>query len=211
MTGNSDLTLPPNDSALVFAHFIRGFRPDSRGQWRGPAAYRGGNNPTALAIDAQRGVWYDHVTAEGGDCIALVQRCLDTDFRSACRAISDIIGRDLLDRYASPQRPRFGQDELAQAELFRVGLRWNLERSLTLLKDCLWDDLLTDKNETRIKELTQLLAQANTWTPYEAAGHARELKRSRPKLVAGCIAETREMQLSMARSIVSMRAGEVAA
>src|SRR4051794_3579864 len=112
--------LSRSECASVFAYFNPGFQPGSNGRWRGPATYRGGNNPNALSIDLDRG-WYDHVLGEGGDCIGFAMRCMDADFVRACKLIEDIIGRDLLDcdRDCEPRRPLYTEQELVDAELFR--------------------------------------------------------------------------------------------
>ena len=200
----NSLILSPYEYAMVFEHFVPGFQPDTRGRWRGSTSYRGGDNPTALAIDLERNAWYDHVLGEGGDSIAFVMRCLDVNFISACKAISDIIGRPLLDA-PQPPRPQYSDARLTRAQLFKMGFAWDIERKLELVKEAFFCDLLPDEPERkRIKRLTELLDKVRAWTPYEAARFMIALEGTQPDWVAECVAEAKETELWLATIIAAI-------
>jgi hypothetical protein len=200
--------LSPYESSLVYAHYVPNFRPNARGHHRGPATDRGGDNPQALAVDLHKGVWFDHVTGEGGDAIAFAVRVLNTDFRGACRAIEAIIGRTLIDqRSAKPSRPRFTAEDLIQSELFRAGLTWKLERELKDVKAALWSSE-DDGAATRARDLTQALESALAWNAYQAAA---VMKRTAPAVVRECVVEALEAQTQLARLIAALSACGAAA
>ncbi len=194
----SGITFSQQEAALILAHFIPGFRADRRGRYRGPATYRNGDNPTAFAVDLERGIWHDFVTGDGGDCISLAMLCTGTSFKDACRLIREIIGRDVLEP-GVPAKSKHSAADLAKAELFSVGFRWRLERHLALLKEALWSELLEDPSI--IAQVTDLLSRVNTWTVCEAVGFMAEFERRRPMFVRSCIGEARHSQLHLARVI----------
>jgi hypothetical protein len=196
----SPIPFSPQEAALVFAAFIPGFRTDRHGRYRGPAIHRNGHNPTALAVDVERGVWHDFVTGDGGDCISFVMLSAGSGFKDACRLIGEIIGRDVLEPSA-PAKPKLSAADLVRAELFKVGFQWELERHLALLKEAHWSGLLEDP--TVIAQVTHLLSRVNSWTVYEVADFMVEFERRRPVFVRDCIEETRHAQLNLARSICS--------
>ena len=93
---SSHIEFSESEAERVFSAYIPGFRVDCCGRYRGPATYRGGDNPQALSVDTSQRKWFDFVLNEGGDSIAFVQKCEQCNFREACSIISGIIGRDLL-------------------------------------------------------------------------------------------------------------------
>jgi hypothetical protein len=179
---------------------------DRRGCWRGPAVYRGGNNPQALGVDVRKG-YFDFVTGEGGDPISFVMRARGVDFRAAVRIVEGIIGRALIDgRSARPAAPRFSSEELTHAELFRVGLTWRIERELQTAKLALW----TEDHEAaaaKTHALTEALESALRWSTYEAA---EMMSQTEPALVAECAAEARDAQIQLAHVIVAISARKAA-
>jgi hypothetical protein len=58
---------------------------------RGRAFWRGGTHDS-VALDLDRGLWFDHGAGEGGDAVALVQRVAGCDFREAVRWLADLTG-----------------------------------------------------------------------------------------------------------------------
>jgi hypothetical protein len=70
-------SLPPISSILSRLDIP----PGRRGRTRCPI--HRGDNQQAFSYDDERGVWYCHRCAMGGDAITLTQRALDTDYRGA--------------------------------------------------------------------------------------------------------------------------------
>jgi hypothetical protein len=63
--------LPDHEAAAVFAALDPLFKPNAQGQYRGPANYRGGDNPKAFSVGLSRGgSYFDHVAGQGGDVVA---------------------------------------------------------------------------------------------------------------------------------------------
>ena len=58
---------------------------------RGQAFWRGGDGYN-VALDAGKGVWFDHRDNVGGDVVALVQTVRGCDFREACAWLADFTG-----------------------------------------------------------------------------------------------------------------------
>lgn len=129
-------SLSVHEKAAVHAVLDPDFVPDAKGRYRGPANYRGGDNSNALSIDVEKGIWFDHVVGEGGDTIDYVRKALNTDFRGACRAIEQIIGRNPI--ASTPPHRRLSAETLAKAARFRVGILWQLDRYLETLTAELW-------------------------------------------------------------------------
>jgi hypothetical protein len=200
--------LSPYESSLVYAHYVPNFRPNPRGHHRGPATDRGGDNPQALAVDLHKAVWFDHVTGEGGDAIAFAMRVLNTDFRGACRAIEPIIGRDVLRRQQSRNRPqrRPNRNQASRIRLFRTGFLWALERQLADLKAPLLEGGEVDENA--IRQLSGLLAEAQAWNLDRIL---TELCNWPSEFVGECINEALEAQLQLAAVIARIGQHEEAA
>ncbi len=132
--------LATHEAAAVFAALDPLFKPNSRGQYRGPANYRGGDNPKALSIDLSRGGrYFDHVAGQGGDVVDYVKAALNTDFHGARRVIEGITGRPI--GAATDRKPRFSRETLIKAERFQIGLLWRIDRHLEVLKAELWRQL----------------------------------------------------------------------
>jgi len=132
--------LATHEAAAVFAALDPLFKPNPQGQYRGPANYRGGDNPNALSIDLSRGGrYFDHVAGQGGDVVDYVKAALNTDFRGACRVIEELTGRPIA--AGQRQRPRFSREILIKAERFQIGLLWRIDRHLEALKAELWRQL----------------------------------------------------------------------
>jgi hypothetical protein len=189
--------LSTHEAGAVFAALNPGFKPDSRGRYRGPASYRGGDNPSALSVDVARGVWFDHVAGKGGDEIDFVRKALNTNFRGACRAIESIIGRP----FTNPPKhvQRVSQAALADAEMFRLGFRWAIERHLDALKE-LWCMDETAGTTSSIRDATRLLGAVQRWTAWDAACFMRRYRSRR--FIQACIAEAKEAQAQLVRAIV---------
>ena len=199
--------LSPHETERVFAHFLPHFKPSEHGHYRGPATYRGGDNPTALVIDAEQGVFFDHATGEGGDAITFVMRALDTDFVGECRTVAGIIGRSLLDDRERPRQPRYSDADLAQAELFRAGLVWHVERELRRHKEVMWSalEMHDDGGQAEpIRRLTKFLAELAGWTAYQSAEALTDFRKRQPALAHECIAEARETQILLAAIVASL-------
>jgi hypothetical protein len=195
--------LSPHEAAAVFSALDPKFRPNPQGRHRGPATYRGGDNPTSLSVDLSNGGrYFDHVAGKGGDVVDFVQAHLGIDFRGACRVISEITGQDLA-QPKKPKRRRFAPDTLAKAERFRVGLIWRIERSLKTLKA----ELLGPRREQAapaIRSLTDWRREIESWTTYRSAAIMVQLSRRVPKLVNAAIEEAAEAERELAEAIAGV-------
>jgi hypothetical protein len=92
-----------------------------------------------------------------------------------------------------PFHPRFDTQTLAEAELFRIGLSWHVERELEAAKLPLLE-IPGEVDGARIRALTQMLAAIQAWGEYDAAEAFTDLKVKQPNFVAGLIAEATEVQ-----------------
>ncbi len=70
---------------------------------RGQAFWRGGKADN-VALDFQKGVWFDHAANAGGDVIALVETVRGCDFREAVAWLSDFTGMDVAESRHSDNR-----------------------------------------------------------------------------------------------------------
>jgi hypothetical protein len=207
------VNLSQSDQAAVYSSILPRFQPDRNGRYRGPATHRGGDNRTSLTIDLAKGLWFDHATGSGGDAIAFVQIALNTNFKSACKAVSEVLGRNILSDSLAPSRPRYSEQVLANAEFFRIGLSWRVEHALVTLKECMWRDAnVEDANvENAIRSLTQQLSSTLGWNAYEAAAAYIGMSRLDSQLVDACIAEATKAQTDVAALIVAIATAEAAA
>jgi hypothetical protein len=205
----SDLSV--HEAAAVFAALDPSLKRNPEGHYRGPATYRGGDNPTALSIDTSKGGrFYDHVAGQGGDTIDYVRAHLGTDFKGACRVISAITGRDLAGK-PQPQRRRFSPDMLAKARRFRIGITWRLERHLELLKEELWGPRQAEVAPA-VRSLTAWRSEIDQWSDYKSASVMTQLSRRIPKIVDAAIAEAAEAERQLADAIAGVfREGSAAA
>jgi len=86
------------------------------------------------------------------------------------------------------------------AELFRVGFCWQLERYLDLLKQA-WALDESSVEPDLIFRLTRLFTQCQRWTAYQTVLFYRALRIKRPLFVSECVAEAEELQLIVATLI----------
>ena len=194
--------LSQQEAAAVFGGIIPEFRPDSKGNYRGAASYRNGDNKTALSIQISNGGrYFDHVLGKGGDCVDFVRAALKTDFKSACKVIADMTGRDLL-KPLDRRKRRFSTETLVKAARFRVGILWHIDRGLAVLKDELFGPN-HDKAAIGVKSLTEARAEVSTWSDYKAADAMCRLSRSAPRLVNAAIQEAAEAERTLAEAIAS--------
>jgi hypothetical protein len=194
-------SLSESEANLVFSAIIPRFSANPRGQYRGRAFYRDGDNDKSLSVTtAGGGKFYDFVTGEGGDTIAFVRLVNHCDFLAACQFITDITGRPILDTQHKPAKPPFTQADLTRAELFQTGYSWWLERYLTRLK-ALWfvDEQAIPPDQ--IYQTTQLFECVREWSTYTTVQFLREFKPAHRTFVNECIAEAEEAQLELARAI----------
>jgi hypothetical protein len=163
-----------SEFTAVCSAYIPRFRTNSRGQYRGPAFYRDGDNATALSVDVAKRLFFDHVLGIGGDLVRFVEVADYCSFLDACRTISHFIGRNVLGEEQPAARPRFTAAELQRAELFAIGYAWWLSRYLDDLKE-LWLLDETAVEEGRIYHATQLLHSVRAWSSYQAAEFCKSL------------------------------------
>lgn len=100
-----------------------------------------------------------------------------------------------------PSRSHFSNDQLAQAEQFRAGLAWRIERALVRLKRAVSDETRLLASATRT--LTHQLACIQTWSVYDAVDAYEALNSINPRLAMQCVAEASEAQASLAALIAA--------
>ncbi len=101
---------------------------------RAAAFYRGGDNPTAVSIDLERGRFYDHVTGIGGGCLALVETALSCSRADALGWLEQngfIEPRRLspADRRQFAQRRAMAEQNVQTAEAWRAQRLYELDRA----------------------------------------------------------------------------------
>jgi hypothetical protein len=67
--------------------------PELKGR-RGVGFWRGGSG-LSVSVDLEKGVWYDHVDAQGGGVVELVMVARGCDFRAALAWLADFTSMDL--------------------------------------------------------------------------------------------------------------------
>ena len=100
------------------------------------AWWRGGDNPTSVSIDEEKGCWYDHGRGNGGGILDLIQTVLGCDRRDARKWLDQRRGFSLNDRRpltreekrAYAQRRAYAEREADDLTAFR-------EEALRLLRD----------------------------------------------------------------------------
>ncbi len=100
---------------------------------RARAFWRDGDNATAVSIDLERGRWFDHVSATGGGCLALVETALGcgrADVLTWLEANGFIEPRRLsmADRRQAAQRRAVAEDQARDGWRWWRARRWQLER-----------------------------------------------------------------------------------
>ena len=103
------------------------------------AWYRGGENPTSLSIDEQRGCWYDNGAGRGGGKLDLIQAVLGCDRRSAVQWLADYCGVALR-RGSRHELRRFAARRSTAERRAHDLTRWRADRlaSLRAARDCRW-------------------------------------------------------------------------
>jgi hypothetical protein len=104
---------------------------------------------------------------------------------------------------------RFSEADFANAELFRTGLSWALENELAALKRPLVESGLIDGEQ--IFNLTTLLTQAKSWSPWRATVFYTKLRRRDPERVKRWIEDAHQSQLQLAGIIAALGDGSIAA
>jgi CHC2 zinc finger len=150
-----------------------------------------------LAVDVETGLWYCHSQCgRGGDVFEFESLLNGGTFPEVKRRVYETVGRVDLDctRYLPA---RFTNQQLADAEFFRIGLSWRIHRALDAVKEQLWKggDLLV-ANE--IAQLTAKTAAVEHWTMLESA---ESMLAADPELVAECRKEAQDAQFHIALGI----------
>lgn len=124
-------------------------RRSGRDKWRGPAPWRGGRNPGAIALDDSRGVWFDHVTGVGGGVLDLVQQVRRISRAHAVRFLANLAGVALEDRlptrtqaWALAGRRRAAESTAEDIDHWRGALIPELDRDKLAAIDAGNDDAL---------------------------------------------------------------------
>lgn len=136
----------------------------------GRAFWRGGDNPQAVSLNDDLGVWFDHVEGKGGGVLDLVQLVQGSRRGEALRWVADLAGIPLDERQFTPlERHQYAQQQsefqrdLCQARLFRRTALSVCEELLTELKATLFSTVnsesLTDL--PAIEQLAAALRRAN--------------------------------------------------
>ena len=138
---------------------------------------------------------------EGGDVFEFVQRIQGLTFLQAVEHVAKRYGFTTAPTVEC--RPRITEAELTDAESFRSGFSWWLERYLELLKEL---HILEEPGpeDRRIFDATKALDQIRKSSPRDLATLVKRHKRS--KFVRARIAEAEDWQVSIARLVVAMEA-----
>ena len=137
------------------------------------------------------------------DAIDLVRIRINGSTGDAIRWLAARYGISEEREHRAP-RPRHSEAALTEADLFRLGFYWRVERYLELLKR-LW---LLDESSIEpdaIAKVTRLVFRCEKWTPYEALSFYRRYRKLRPEFGAACVAEAREFQIMLAMIIAHAR------
>jgi hypothetical protein len=142
--------------------------------------------------------FYCHASNQSWDAIDLAQRIVGGTTGDGIRWLAARYG--ITQKCTSARRPQFSEADSRNAELFRVGFCWQLERYLDLLKQA-WalDDSFADGG--RISSFTRLLSRAQRWTPNQAVMLYLRFRRARPRFVAACVEEAEQSRLQLATAI----------
>lgn len=95
----------------TISEILRGLGAQVRGK-RATGICHNGTTPGVISFDDDKGVWYCHRCAHGGDVVDLIQRALDTDFRGACRYLG-----------MEPGKPPEPDPAITRRRRIREGLR----------------------------------------------------------------------------------------
>lgn len=91
-----------------------GGEPPKNGRAR--AFHRGGDNPSAVSLDDEKGCWFDHRDGVGGGVLDLVQHLRGGDRLSALRWLAEFLGVAVEDRVLEPAERRERALRFAQAK-----------------------------------------------------------------------------------------------
>lgn len=158
-------------------------------------------NTPSFTVNGERQTYKCFGCDAGGDVFAFVQEIEQVPFSRALRICADIAGVSIDDRQqeSGPTLPTYRTDLLGEAELWRVGLLWRIERALPWAKTALWTDRHKDAVRTT-RRLTKQLAEVRKWTPRECVDKAR---LANPALVRACVDEAREFETLLATIIAA--------
>lgn len=161
------------------------FHPD-----RTPSVWLYENGPHCFSCD------------ETWDAIGLAEIIVKGSTRDAIRWLAARYGVSD-DRVHRPPALRPTEAALTEADLFRLGFYWHLERYLELLKQA-WalDECVIEPD--LISKVTRLLFRCEKWSAYDSLRFYREYRKLRPKFAAACVAEAKEFQILLARVIASI-------
>jgi hypothetical protein len=176
-----------------------GFRPSRiRKKW-----HCGAHAPDNTASVHDYGNHFHCFTCDRSfDAIGLEQRARGGTPGDAIRRLAERYGLSSAPGRIT-QRPRVTTEAIAEAELFRVGLAWRIERALEVVKRHLWTEDGNSDAEDACRRLTEHLAAVRAWSPYEAARVHR--LASALELARDSVAEAREAYRVLARAIAGAR------
>jgi hypothetical protein len=135
---------------------------------RGNAFWRGSQDFN-LSLDAEKGLWHDFVSGEGGDVFKLVETALGCDFRGALEWLAGFIGVALSGKTPNAN---CGSSDSEDAGDWRADLEWSAHwaRAARIIAE-------------------EVLAALPSWSPYR--GILTDLLRAINVGEASCVAEYR--------------------
>ena len=145
------------------------------------------------------------------DAIDLEQRAGGGQASDAIRRLAVRYGLPTQERALLP-RPRYSSEQIAEAEQFRVAFISHVEAKLAESKRQMWDAFdaalpLRDgapSYSRGVFELTQFVAEVQTWTPYQAVQALRDLRQSEPALTADLLTDAEFFQSLVAKFVCGL-------
>jgi len=160
---------------------------------RACAFWRGGDNPQAVALDDEKGCWYDHRDGVGGGVLDLIQHVRGGTRGDALNWLADLIGVQLDERPPKPLQILAALQVREEAQHFATAVRIMAEAAL--------ESLQVETEQRMI--YTSLLAHVRT-TPIAEYLDWRELE---PKITAGLLEAGRQrdrrLQISLAKFLMT--------
>lgn len=192
------------DIAAVISRYVKLKRQGSGARHVGLCPFHSDKTPS-FTVNSDWQTYKCFGCDAGGDVIAFLQEIEQVSFPEALRMCADFAGVPIAERpQAGPLRPFYSAELIAEAELWRTGLLWRIDRALTAAKAALW----TDQHKAAIRTtrgLTRHLASVQRWTPRECVDKAR---LADPQLVRSCVDEARELEMCLASVIAAAGASQ---
>jgi hypothetical protein len=176
---------------------------------RGIAFWRDGANGFNVALNDEKGTWFDHAAGAGGGLLDLVVKAHGGTKHEGLRYLAALAGIDIDDSSAAAVEARAEwrdqqavlRRDLPDAQHWRTSMVAMIELSLDSIKQAFVDSALPRPDSGELQDLTRLLARLSRLEGLALVSEYGDWWLTHPQLTAGLVRAGRNREAAWRRAI----------